>query len=74
MKLRAAKAALIGAVASAAVVLPLAGSAAAETNLRPHVTNSFLECQTLGNQLAQKGWLAGFNCVQEGNHVIMYPW
>ncbi|WP_371236339.1 hypothetical protein [Streptomyces pimonensis] len=61
-------------MALAAVALPLAGSATAETRLLPHYTDSFLECQTLGNQLAQKGWLTGFNCVQEGNHVIMYPW
>ncbi|MFF5155623.1 hypothetical protein ACFY3N_05020 [Streptomyces sp. NPDC000348] len=68
------KVALIGAMASAALALPLAGSAAAETNLLPHITDSFLECQTLGNQAAQQGLLTGFSCVREGNHVIMYPW
>ena len=74
MKLRATRAALVGVMASAAVALPLAGSAAAETNPLPHITNSFLECQTLGNQFAQKGWLTGFRCVQEGNRVILYSW
>lgn len=75
MKLRAAKVALVGAMASAAVALPLAGSAAAETNLVPHYTHSYLECQTLGNTAAQQGLLTGFSCVQEGDfYVVMYPW
>ncbi|MGW2328196.1 hypothetical protein ACWC5C_20820 [Streptomyces sp. NPDC001700] len=66
----------VAAVATAAVALPLvtAGPASAETHLAPHVTYSFLECQTLGNRAAQAGLLTGFNCVQEGNAVIMYPW
>lgn len=75
MKLRATRVALVGAMASVAVALPLAGSAAAETHLLPHWTHSFLECQTLGNQAAQAGELTGFSCVQEGDfYVVMYPW
>lgn len=64
------------AVATAAVALPLAsaGTASADTNLRPHYTYSFLDCQTLGNQAAQAGQLSGFSCVQEGAWVVMYPW
>ncbi len=64
----------MGIMASAAIALPLAGSAAAETRLLPHYTGSFLECQTLGNQAAQRGELTGFSCVQEGHYVVMYPW
>lgn len=74
MKLRATKAALVGVMASAAVALPLAGSATAETRLLPHYTHSYLECQTLGNTAAQQGLLTGFTCVQQGSYVVMYPW
>ncbi|PJE94181.1 hypothetical protein CUT44_28225 [Streptomyces carminius] len=64
------------AVSTAAVALPLAtaSTASAETRLLPHYTESFLECQTLGNKAAQQGMLTGFNCVQEGYWVVMYPW
>ncbi|MDX3230752.1 hypothetical protein [Streptomyces sp. ME19-01-6] len=70
------KVAAAAAVATAAVVLPLAaaGTASAETNLDRHWTASYLECQTLGNELAQQGALTGFYCVAQGNGVWMYPW
>ncbi|MCP9209164.1 hypothetical protein [Streptomyces cucumeris] len=75
-KTRRAKALAVAAVATAAVALPvaMANTASAETRLLPHWTNSYLECQTLGNKLAQQGELTGFNCVPHGDAVIMYPW
>lgn len=75
-KTRRAKALAVAAVATAAVALPLAtaSTASAETNLLPHYTHSFLECQTLGNKAAQAGQLDGFKCVKSGSWVIMYPW
>lgn len=76
MKSLRKKVAAAAAVATAAVVLPLAaaGTASATTNLRPHWTASYLECQTLGNKLAQEGRLTGFNCVARGNGIWMEPW
>ncbi|MGW7572946.1 hypothetical protein [Streptomyces sp. NPDC054765] len=69
----AAKAGL-GVLATGALVLAMAGPASAETRLLPHYTASFQECQTLGNQAAQQGLLTGFDCVDNGFAVIMYPW
>ncbi|GAA2258103.1 hypothetical protein GCM10010145_28060 [Streptomyces ruber] len=70
------KALAAAAVVAAGFALPLAtaGTASADTNLLPHYTSSYLECQTLGNKLAQSGELSGFNCVQQGQWVVMYPW
>ncbi|NUP40597.1 MAG: hypothetical protein HOY76_27180 [Streptomyces sp.] len=55
-------------------VAAAAGTASATTNLAPHWTASYLECQTLGNKLAQDGRLTGFNCVAKGNGIWMMPW
>ncbi|WP_020124237.1 hypothetical protein [Streptomyces canus] len=64
----------MGALATGALMISAAGTASAQTHLLPTWTKSYLECQTLGDTLAQQGLLAGFRCGARSYGFVMIPW